>query len=210
MLMPTQGLYGHAIFAVTLYILAAAGCQSREQAPANMHNRSVKQKSYYKSFVSYKIPLVLKDAVAFEDTKGLSSYYIGYYDDNGQLVRVAKILLQRVTKQEVDLAAKRAPGTLVFFAANRDDAGTPGQGDELSYAETESLEEYWQGQVAATGDRAELSLLRRTMFFDDTYSYWESGALKRRVLSKSDGSKSTWEFDEQGRQQFHSVERQEP
>lgn len=160
---------------------------------------------YHKSFATYRVPLSLKDPMPFHETEGVTSYYIGIYNQEGRVRRVTKVLLQRRDQKSVQLVAPKPPHSDVLFAVEVDGEGIRNVGSELQYGDTESLQMYWRGDVNDAGLFADVELVERTAFFEEAYAYWDNGSLKRRVVSKADGSRTIWEYDESGQSIEHRV-----
>ncbi len=111
---------------------------------------------YYRSFLSYEVPFRPEDPVEFADTEGLKSFYAAYFDEAGRVVRFDKLRLVRADKKprELPLPIAAPPASTVYFEVVRDPAPSePSPGKQLSYQETEPLNEFFAGKPDSTGWR---------------------------------------------------------
>ena len=156
------------------------------------------QRKYYQSFASYQIPFQPQGEVAYPETEGLHAFYVGHHDAKGRLVRFVKLLLVREGVQDLKLSENEKPGLGIYFRVHRhpDRKATPG--NRISYAATEVLTEFFEGEVGPSGGDCRLSLFRREVAFEDAYRYGPRGKLQERTLWRPDERKTVWHYDAQG------------
>jgi hypothetical protein len=160
------------------------------------------RRQYYKSWVSYQIPMRPADPIGFEQTELLPSFYLAYFDRSNHLKRFVKYLTHQTSIGTRELPEKKNPNTILYFEAlpkgTASDAFELGR--EVLYPATEGHPVYFVGVVDKEGDHVDLRLVRREIFFDDSYSYWPNGELKERILTKKDGTTVKTRFDEHGKE----------
>jgi hypothetical protein len=154
---------------------------------------------YYRSFISYEIPLQPEGEIPFEETEGLRSFYIGYHGKEGRVLQFVKILLVREEVRSVELSEKEDPGARVFFRVIRDPESRKAiLGERLPYAKTEKITELFEGVVGDNGRDCQVTLYRKEQALKDMYIYWPNGNLKERILQRRDDHKSVWHYDQDG------------
>ncbi len=173
--------------------------------PLKVAEAVVKQEraQYFRSWVSYQIPMKPVDPVDFAGTEGAASFYLGRFDRNGRLVRFTKFLRQETP---ADAAATRQaaarPGgyhaAVPHPGGGRDDGYT--LGEPIPFSDTEGREAYFRVLDGTESQAADLRLVRVGVQFDDQYEYWPDGTLKTRILTRADGSVRRVDHDRQGRE----------
>ncbi len=144
---------------------------------------------YYEGFATYKIPFCPIDPVTFADTEGHSSFYLAYHDQAGRVVRFDKLRRVWADKEPriVALPTAREPGSAVYCAVVVDSPGSEAKvGQELEYAETEELDDFFAGNVLPSGLECKVRRFRREIAFTDTYAYWPNGRMRSRIKSGPD------------------------
>lgn len=134
--------------------------------------------------------------ISYEESEELSSYYLAVYDQQGNLTKFTKFVREALRTVTFTADDNLTLGTRLYFEATP--SGQTGQ--RIDFSATKGLENYFRGVVTTLDRNVELKLISQTVFFDDEYTYWPNGALKRRIAWKSDGSRTETLFDESGRE----------
>jgi hypothetical protein len=156
---------------------------------------SKRRKQYFKSWASYEIPMRPANPVSYSETEGLTTYYLGEYDEQANLVRFVKFLREVRASERARVPVEGRNKTVYFDALPEGNRYRPGR--QLAYAETEGRPAYFTGSPGGE-NRADVNLVMQTVFFDDEYSYWPNRQLKQRVMRKKDGTVLKWAFDRAG------------
>lgn len=167
---------------------------------AGLSNQEEEKRQYYKSWVSYRIPVRPVDPINFSDTESLVAFYLGYHDKKGFLKRFVKYLIESEDLGEVALSKEMPPNSILYY-----EAPPPGTDwkrfvldKELKYLETENLASYIKAEVSRSIRFLKLQRIERIIVFTDEYEYWPNGKLKHRVLTKRDGTVVESSYDEMG------------
>jgi hypothetical protein len=155
--------------------------------------------AYFRSFLSYRVPFEPEDEISFTETEGLASYYVARYDADERLCEFDKILLTRVQRLLIRTAENVDPSSARFFAVKPERANSWAVGSEIAYAATEGRSEFFASAAGQAGPSCIVSLMRKEVVMRDRYSYWASGGLRKRILTRMDESESVWNYDEAGR-----------
>lgn len=156
------------------------------------------QKQYYKSRVSYQIPIRLVDPIDYEQTESLRSFYLAEWTKSGQLAYVIKYITDSEPAKSLYIIEPKPPGASLYFEATPSRRTQANPGKEINYLETEGQNLYFKAKVDESGHRIGFDKVRRKIFFKDEYSYWPDGSLKDRILSREDGSISKYHFNQAG------------
>jgi hypothetical protein len=154
--------------------------------------------AYFRSFLSYRIPFEPEGEISFAETERLGSYYVAHSGPDGRLRQFEKILLTRVQRLD-SIVLRQSADQRRYFTVRRRREGALELGAQVTYAETERWTEFLQAEESQPGTAAELWLMRRMEVLRDRYSYWPTGVLRDRTLTRMDQSEVTWRYDEQGR-----------
>ncbi len=157
------------------------------------------RKAYYRSFLSYRVPFEPEHEISFAETEGMGSYYIAHYDSEERLREFEKILLTRLEKRAIHASGEIRARWRPYFSVNESAPGRVEVGRELAYTDTERSPEFFQGEEGELGTPGEVWLMRKVPVLRDRYSYWPSGVLRERALTRMDQSESVWHYDEEGK-----------
>jgi hypothetical protein len=161
-------------------------------------------KRIYKSFADYEVPFRPQQPIAYAQTEGLASYYVGWHRADGRLLRFTKFLLQADAPFEFDLPEPREPGSTLYSPGEQDEGGTlSAGGGAIEYSATEELLQYVRATVFPGGTRAAGRNIQKVPFFEERYVYWPNGRLRERIGIRQDGSWSRWQYDRHGRETKH-------
>lgn len=158
------------------------------------------KRQYYKTWVSYKIPMQPTGPITYAETEKLNSFYLAYYNGQ-QLVRFIKYLVKKKELGIIKLSQSRTTHLKIFFESLTDlnNLTESSLGEEISYIATENKQTYYVGYVDNTGFSMQLQQVEHQIFFCDDYAYWPDGTLKERVMTKQDGSILRTQYDERGK-----------
>lgn len=156
------------------------------------------RKQYFKSWASYQIPIRPTQPISYHETESLISYYLGDYDEGGQLVRFTKFLRKSTPDGAVPIKGGHPIGGVLYFSAEPHGQMGYSVGDPLTFEKTANLTVYYKGNVKPGDQMAKLELIQTELFFVDDYSYWPNGHLKSRTMQKYTGEVQHKYYDEIG------------
>ncbi|WP_349591923.1 hypothetical protein [Azospirillum argentinense] len=165
----------------------------------NMEKHEV-QKQYFRSWVSYSIPMKPRDPISYADTVDSISYYIGYFDRGGRLIRFIKYIRQEQDADIINFSDRINGDRATYYEALRIENEKYRIGSRIDFERTEGLDAYFKiySQNNTKGRHPYLVVTHTE--FDDKYEYWPNGKLKTRTIVKSDGSRRQTFYNEQGQE----------
>jgi len=155
---------------------------------------------YFESWASYQIPMRPVHPIAYEQSEGLSAYYLAEYDDLGRLWKFTKFVRDIVATQDLPANVVPSDGSRTSGRSYFEVAGSGQPGPNIAFPATQFLGEYFRSQVSSVDAHFELQKISQKADFQDEYEYWPNGSLRHRITHKSDGSSAETFFDERGRQ----------
>ena len=102
---------------------------------------------YYKTWASYNIPMRPVDPIDYIETELLNSFYLAYYNQDKQLVRFIKYLLEKKAIEEKQLSETKAPHSIIYFESIDAEVGK-----EISYSATENYTFYYIIEINSLKD----------------------------------------------------------
>ena len=156
------------------------------------------RKQYFKSWASYQIPMRPTQPLSYQETENLASYYLGYYSEDGRLVRFIKFLRKPTPGGTVQLEHSKATAGILYFSAEKHGQAEYSVGSPLNFEQTSSHAVYYKGIVKPNDNTVKLELIQTDVFFVDDYTYWPNGNLKSRTMQKQTGEIQHKDYDESG------------
>lgn len=175
------------LFTSAFLLAPSVAGAAAETRPAERGHR------YFRSWVSYQMPVKPTDPVAYEQSEDAVSLYRGEFDADGRLVRFTKLFREA---QALGPATGEPAGVGDYREALPDGRGLR-PGNRIDFRDTENQPAYFK--VESVEGVPTLRLITVSVEFDHHYSYWPNGALREHTLAKADGSRRTVRYDQQGR-----------
>jgi hypothetical protein len=163
------------------------------------NNQSDGSKQYFKSWNSYQIPLKPSGPIGYEETESLTSYYLGWFGNDNELLKFTKFLKQSESVGFDSLDSISQVQGIMYYRAKKSLEGVFIREQRIEYVQTEGISNYFKGTIEQNKNVIKLELIRINSMFDE-YSYWPNGKLKSRRMSKENGDIMYYSYDEEGKE----------